>query len=240
MESGFPRRAAHGAGAPPLFLPCRFAAPPGHTAFGGAVLVCARRHRRLLRRSLRKARGHARRAAPAKAGGTSRSLPPRRARRGANHNHVPVGFFYNKKPPAKALAGGFSVLCALCFGAHFALGLCGPGHVAGPPPCVPGRAGLRRKVQARRRKKPGARNGCAAPRARRSAFQKMRKSHHIRQVCGICAARFIPRFRLYLPGGQITPPALRPLPLRARRTRRRAGPALPGAAPPRAGRCPPG
>ena len=35
-----PRRAGCGAVAPPPLIPCSFAAPPGHTASGGAVLVC--------------------------------------------------------------------------------------------------------------------------------------------------------------------------------------------------------
>ena len=204
-------------------------------------MVCARRHRRLLRRSLRKARGRARRAAPAKAGGTSRSLPPRRARRGANHNHRPCRWvsFTTKSPLPRRWRGPFLFYARFALGRALLWGFAGRGTWRGRRPVCPAGPACAGKCKPAAAKSRARGTAATVPRARRSVFQTMRISS-IRQGRGVCAAGHMPRFRPVSPGGQITPPALRPLPLRARRTRRRAGPALPGAAPPRAGRCPPG
>ena len=144
-------------------------------------------------------------------------------------------FPLQQKAPCQGVGGSFFCSMrallwgALCFGAlragarGGAAALCArqgrpAPESASTPPQKAGRAG---RLQ--------------PPRAPGALFFKQCESHPFAK-----GAASVPRFRPVSPGGQITPPALRPLPLRARRTRRRAGPALPGAAPPRAGRCPPG
>ena len=153
--------------------------------------------------------------------------------------HVPVVFFYNKKPPAKALAGLFLFYARFALGRALLWGFAGRGTWRGRRPVCPAGPACAGKCKPAAAKSRARGTAATAPRARRSVFQAMRISS-IRQGRGVCAAGHMPRFRPVSSGGQITPPTLRPLPLRARRTRRRAGPALPGAAPPRAGRCPPG
>ena len=147
--------------------------------------------------------------------------------------------FTTKSPLPRRWRGAFLFYARFALGRALLWGFAGRGTWRGRRPVCPAGPACAGKCKPAAAKSRARGTAATAPRARRSVFQTMRISS-IRQGCGVCAAGHMPRFRPVSPGGQITPPALRPLPLRARRTRRRAGPALPGAAPPRAGRCPPG